>query len=156
MKLVLNTSPLIFLTKIDALTTLGGCFAEIVVPPAVLAEAGIEVPEFIKPRALSELGEAFVRGAIGGLHRGELEAMILARETGAGLVALDDLPARRKASQLGLRPIGTVGLILLAHRRGLIDAATAATKIETLVDTHGLYLSSAILDQVRNDLANFK
>lgn len=154
MTLVLNTSPLIFLTKIDTLSVISECFAQILVPPAVLAEAGIEAPEFIKPMALSEIGDAFVRGAIGGLHRGELEAMILARETGAGLVALDDLRARHKATQLGLRPIGTVGLILLACRRGFLDAATAATRIQTLVDTHGLYLSSAILDQVRNDLAN--
>lgn len=78
MRLVTNTSPLIFLTKIDALALLPRCFSEILAPAAVLAEVGLELPDFILRSELSELGQAYVRGAIGRLHRGELEAMGLA------------------------------------------------------------------------------
>jgi len=39
MRLVINASPLIFLSKVDSLAVLPGCFAEILVPPAVVAEA---------------------------------------------------------------------------------------------------------------------
>lgn len=153
MKLVLNTSPPIFLTKLDALTTLGGCFAEILVPPGSAGRG-----RHRSARVHQAHGTVRTRRSLRpGFHRwaesGRLGGDVLARETGAGLVALDDLRARRKASRLGLRPIGTVGLILLTQRRGLIDAATAAARIEALVDTHGLYLSREILNQVRADLA---
>lgn len=35
-------------------------------------------------------------------------------------VVLDDLDARRVARRLGLEPIGTVGLLLAAKKRGII------------------------------------
>ncbi len=80
MRLVSNASPLIFLTKIDAIGLLPQCFQQILVPPAVMAEVGANLPDFIEQQPLSDLGTAFVNGAIGTLHRGELEAMLLARE----------------------------------------------------------------------------
>ncbi|MCU0836313.1 MAG: DUF3368 domain-containing protein [Chromatiaceae bacterium] len=152
MKLVTDASPLIFLAKIDGLALLEGCFAEVLVPPAVVAEARLRLPDFIRRTELSELGEAFVRGAVGALHRGELEAIVLARETTADLVALDDRGARVRARQLGVMPIGTVGLLLLGHRRGLIDAARAARQIDALVQDHGLYLSVSVLQRVHTEL----
>jgi predicted nucleic acid-binding protein len=154
MRLVTNASPLIFLTKIDALGLLPLCFSEILAPAAVLAEVGLELPDFILRSELSELGQAYVRGAIGRLHRGELEAMVLARETGVELIALDDRSARHRATQMGLRPIGTIGLLLLAHRRRHIQASSVQTKIDQLVNTHGLYLTGAIRDRIRADLAS--
>lgn len=153
MRLVTNTSPLILLGKINALPWLSACFTDILAPPAVLAEVGLGAPSFVRLASLSAIGEAFVSGAIGSLHRGELEALVLARESGIGLVALDDRSARRKATELGLQPIGTVGLIVLAHRRGIIDASVAMDRINELVQVHGLYLSRSILEQIRNDLA---
>ena len=40
MKVVSNTSPRLFLSKIDALELLNQCFHEILVPPAVIVELG--------------------------------------------------------------------------------------------------------------------
>jgi len=54
---------------------------------------------------------------------------------------------------MGLEPIGTVGLLVLAHRRGLVNGQSAMTMIDTLVQTHGLYLSATILERVRATLA---
>ena len=78
MRIVTNASPLIFLAKIDSLGLLQRCFARVLVPPAVVVETRLELPDFIEQSQLSEVGEAFVRGAIGSLHRGELEALTLA------------------------------------------------------------------------------
>jgi len=50
-------------------------------------------------RALSLEGSAYVRGALGRLHQGELEAIILAQELLVDYVILDDLLARRKAQR---------------------------------------------------------
>lgn len=93
-----------------------------------------------------------MRGAVGTLHRGEMEAMILAREQGIDLVAIDDKAARTRASQLRLRPIGTLGLIALALRLGHLDAPTAMIKVDALVDIHGLYISTQVRQQIRAQL----
>ena len=153
MKIVTNASPLIFLTKIDSLGLLQQCFSCVLVPPAVVAETALDLPGFIEESRLSDVGEAFVRGALGTLHRGELETLTLARERDIDLVAVDDGAARRKAVQMGLRPIGTVGFLVLAWRLGHLDEATALDKLDLLVERHGLYLSSAIRQQVREVLA---
>lgn len=153
MKLVVNASPLIFLGKVDSLSLLQATFSEILMPPAVEDEIrGLALPPFIQRTALSPEGRAYVRGALGRLHAGELEAMVLAQELQADFVALDDLLARRKAHRLGLVPVGTVGLLLLANQRGLLDAARVREKLQDLIDRHGLYLSSPVLERVREAL----
>ncbi|MCF7983071.1 MAG: hypothetical protein K9L70_01585 [Thiohalocapsa sp.] len=154
MRLVTNASPLIFLAKVDLLPMLRSCFLQVLVPPTVAAETRLDLPDFIECPDLSETGHAFVRGAIGTLHRGELEAMVLAHEQGIDLVAMDDKAARNRATQLGLKPIGTLGLIVLAERLGHLDASTATRKIDDLVDIHGLYLSPQIRRQIRGRLGS--
>jgi len=153
MRIVTNASPLIFLTKIDSLGLLQQCFSEILAPPGVVAETGLDLPDFVEQSQLSDVGEAFVRGALGTLHRGELETLVLARERDIDLVAIDDSAARRKAVQMSLRPIGTVGILVLARRLGHLDETTALDTLNLLVDRHGLYLSSRIILQVRDALA---
>lgn len=148
MRLVINAGPLIFLAKIDLLSLLRNCFSQVLVPPAVVAETGLNLPDFIQCRELSEVGDAFVRGAVGTLHRGEVEVMVLAREQGISLVAIDDRAARIRARQLDLKPIGTLGLIVLAQRLGHLDAPIAMSKVDELVDVHGLYVSAQIRRQI--------
>jgi predicted nucleic acid-binding protein len=72
-RLVINVSLLIFLSKVDSLAVLPGCFSEILVPPAVVAEVRLVLPPFRQLTEVSDLGQAFVRGALGRLHHGELE-----------------------------------------------------------------------------------
>lgn len=53
---------------------------------------------------------------------GEREAISLAHELGGYEVILDDLAARRLAGALGLPVTGTLGVLILAKRRGLVPA----------------------------------
>jgi predicted nucleic acid-binding protein len=70
---VSNTSPLIFLEKIDALNLLDDCFVHVYIPEQVKAEWGKDaIPDFIKVHPVSEFGKSFVKGAMGRLHQGEL------------------------------------------------------------------------------------
>ena len=56
MRFVSNTSPLLFLSKIDGLHLLHACFSEIYVPPAVIEETrGIKLTEQIRNRIEKEL-----------------------------------------------------------------------------------------------------
>jgi predicted nucleic acid-binding protein len=151
-KLVSNASPLILLSKIDLLGLLKPCFEQTLVPDGVVAEVAMDLPAFIEQQSLSDLGEAYVSGAIGSLHRGELETMLLARERQIPWVAMDDRSARRRAVTMGLRPIGTLGLLVLFQRRGLLEAARASKKLDQLVDQHGLYLSEVLRAEAHRTL----
>jgi predicted nucleic acid-binding protein len=91
MKVVSNTSPIIFLRHAGCLGLLSSCFGKVLIPKAVAAELGTEqLPPTIEILQISAEGQSFVERHHGALHRGELEAMQLARETDADLVLLDD------------------------------------------------------------------
>jgi predicted nucleic acid-binding protein len=57
---------------------------------------------------------------------------------------IDDLAGRRCADALGVPVRGTLGLILIAKRRGHIDAARP---ILESMRRAGMYLSQAVLDR---------
>lgn len=54
------------------------------------------------------------------LDTGESQALVLARETSASYVLVDEQAARRRCRALGLPRLGTLGLLLLGKQRGLI------------------------------------
>jgi len=152
-KIVLNTSPIIFLSKIDCLKLLADCFDEIVTPDAVVYELfEYTLPEFIKICSLSAKGTAYVQGALGQLHRGELEVIALAKEIAADYVVLDDLLARREAKRMVIGVIGTVGLLLILEKRNLLSAEQIWQKIRQLTEQHGMYLAPQLLQQIKNQL----
>lgn len=98
MRVVSNTSPIIFLSKLNALHLFSECFTSVCIPNAVCKELGdIHLPELVKVEDITPSGRQFVDGALGRLHIGELEAMVLCREIGADYVLLDDMTARGKA-----------------------------------------------------------
>lgn len=81
------------------------------------------------------------------LDAGESEAIVLARESGAKLILLDDRAARRKARTLGLPMIGTLGVLLMAKDRGLLPL------LKPLLDTLqqvGFRMSNDLYQQVLN------
>ena len=126
---ITDTSPLIFLSRLNRLDLLRREADEIVAPSAVLREiaeyrdeAAAQVAEareiWLRERSAQDLNLlAILRTELGD---GEAEAIALALETGAARVVLDDLDGRRLADRLGLRPVGTLGLLLAAKLRGEI------------------------------------
>ncbi len=119
MKVVSNTSPLIGLSNIGKLKILHDVFGKVVVPPAVQREFGEELPEWITVKAPEN--KPLVQALLESLGDGESEAIALAIEVNADFLILDDLKARKIARKLGLRVIGTAGLLLLAKKRGVIN-----------------------------------
>ncbi|MEW5767986.1 MAG: DUF3368 domain-containing protein [bacterium] len=53
---------------------------------------------------------------------GEAETIVLARELGADWVLMDEKKGRRKLTQMGLKKIGTAGILLKAKQVGLLPA----------------------------------
>jgi predicted nucleic acid-binding protein len=153
MNIVLNTSPVIFLGKVQCLNDLIQCVDKISVPQQVINELGDEhLPDGIQIQTLSVASSAYVQGALGRLHEGELAAMALAQELSADFVVLDDLLARKKAQQLRLKVIGTVGLLLLMNKRNRLTAEQVWQHLTALTQEHGMYLSPALMATVKQKL----
>ena len=150
MRVVSNASPLIFLSKLGELDLLEFCFSEINIPEAVRIEIGdLPLPSFVQVKKISEFGRHYVAGAVGTLHVGELEAMVLAKEIEADLVLLDDLRSRRKAERMGLKILGTIGLLKLASAKGGIKHEKLLTHYDALVEQHGMWLSDKIIKKIK-------
>ncbi|MCD6586602.1 MAG: hypothetical protein J7K96_12640 [Desulfobacteraceae bacterium] len=145
---VSNTSPLIFLEKIDSLNLLKNCFRTVYISEGVKDEWGIKsIPSFISVHSLSEFGKSYVEGAIGRLHKGELEAIQSAVELNCKVILLDDLLARRAAEKKGLVPLGVLGVLKIACKLELLTQEAVRRKVFELINKHGLFISSNILKQ---------
>jgi predicted nucleic acid-binding protein len=133
---------------------LESCVTEVSVPKNVVLELGdCAIPDFIRVETLSMMGEAYIRGALGRLHEGELSAIVLAQELLADFVILDDLLARQKAQHLGLNVMGTLGLLLLMAKKDLLTHKQVWHYIIDLTQQHGMYLSPNIVKQLREKLS---
>ena len=81
----------------------------------------------------------------GELDEGEAEALALAREERLSLVLVDEKDARRVAVRLGLRVLGTVGILIWGKRVG---ACTTLREQLDLLRTQGRFrLSQAVYER---------
>lgn len=123
---VSDAGPLIALGRLDLLHLLPQLFSEVQVPRVVLAEclARPAQPDAQRIHAAVQSGRLQLCDAtpqpIDGLDAGECAAIARALEIGAGLL-VDDLAARRHAQAVQLAVIGTLGILVLAKRRGLLS-----------------------------------
>ncbi len=124
---VADAGPLIALGRLDALHPLPALFAEIQVTATVLAECAAR-REFVDAQ---RIGQAVQAGWLkpcadhfeesgGRLDPCEASAIARALEIDAGLL-LDDRAAVVYARALGLKVLGTLGLLVLAKRRALVE-----------------------------------
>ena len=140
LRVISNTSPLIYLSKIGRLELLHYIFDTVYVPNTVVTEilrgkelsygfaSAIEVEDamengWIKVIELEadedDVAEKYSRDP--GIHPGE--AVVLAIGQNFDLLLLDDLGARTFAKALGFDIIGTIGVILQAYDSELISFA---------------------------------
>lgn len=119
-------------------------------PQAVIDELrDFSPPSFIQAQSITATGTAYTKGAIGSLHQGELEAIVLAQEISADFVVLDDLLARRKAQRLEIKVIGTIGLLLLMQKKALLTPDKVWENIGLLTQQHGMYISPKMLQLIK-------
>jgi predicted nucleic acid-binding protein len=153
---VINASPLILLSKIGRADLLTELFDEVVVPNAVWREivAGGETestaPLWSALNRLTQVTIAEISPEVENwnLGDGESEVLTLALMDRRYRAVVDDRAARICATALGVRVLGTGGLLILAKRNGLIKSV--GTELRRLLD-RGLWLSTdtmkLLLDQ---------
>ena len=126
-RIVINTGPLIALARMGGLDVTGQLPYEFICPSEVRAELdegaslgyqAIEpawltvIPLIASPSAVS----------VAALDRGEAAVIQLALEQGLSRISLDEVKGRRIATALGLRVVGSLGLVARAKILGIIPA----------------------------------
>ena len=129
MKVVVNSSPLIFLVKIGKLDLLNKLFDEVIIPKAVYEEAVLsgkpDKNEIIKNLSWIKVEEVkdkrLVKFLMNFIDYGESEVIAYAVENNIDLVILDDKDARKIAREFDLKVIGTSGILIVSKKKGYID-----------------------------------
>jgi len=149
-RLAADTSALIALAVCDALSVLDVLFDEVKVPPAVLSESAVPgkpgadaVASYVQDKVAAVAPEA-LRLPAGRLGQGEREAIALAQQMRADFLLVDDAQARRFARLNGVSVIGSLGVLVRAKERGLVEAVKPY--IERIRAT-GIHLSDALVEE---------
>jgi len=129
---VSNSSPLIYLARLQRLDLLRQLFEKIFIPSAVWQEIAIdgaknpEGPQLKEARArgwiiMESLAhpQSLLDVSLSMLGAGEREAILLARDKKT-LLIIDELEGRRVAARLGIACTGTLGVLVEAKLRGFI------------------------------------
>jgi predicted nucleic acid-binding protein len=161
---VSNSSPLIYLAKLNRLTLLRSLFSDVSIPSEVYNEVVRKGKQhgFLEVKCVEraiEEGWMKVREAkrerkllmFQELDLGEVEVLSLAIQLKASLVLIDDASGRLVAEALGLNSKGTVYVILKAARAGAITKGEAKNLITELISA-GFWISSEIVGKILNEL----
>jgi predicted nucleic acid-binding protein len=150
---VLNASPVIVLARAGFLDLVPNLVSAPVIPRAVATEikaAPTEDPAAMfltRPSWLTvvDLNPALSPLAIWRLGQGESEVLEYAQRNPGTIAILDDKAARRSASTLHIPVVGTLGLLLAARRKGLLDSLEKAIE---RVKACGLFVDPATTAKV--------
>lgn len=153
---IADAGPLIALAKVDRLSILEHLFDEVIIPAAVHCEC------LAKPGKDSHSIELAIQAGIlrlvthtmgvrpsklpRSLGPGEQDSISLALQHQNTLLIIDDQLARRQAAKLNLSFIGTVRLLDIAERHGVIEDAEQTIKA---MQNEGYRISADILDRIR-------
>jgi uncharacterized protein len=138
---VSNSTCLIALERIGQLALLPRVFPTVYVPDAVRKEVGVSIPWLTVKEATNPSTVAVLKTQLGD---GEAHAIGLALALPGAEIILDDKKARRIAQQLGLRVIGTVGILLRAKRKGIV---LTIRPLLQAIQAAGFRLSPSLLNE---------
>lgn len=159
MRLVIaDAGPLNYLVLIGAIDLLPKLFEKIFTPVAVRAELlDPDAPAAVRAWAaqppswleISPVSAAIDDPAWRALDAGERAALALARTLSAELVLMDDRAGVAVAQRQGFTVTGTLGVLDLAARRGLIDLADAFARLRATSFRYPPEMMDALLAQHR-------
>jgi predicted nucleic acid-binding protein len=151
-KVVSNTTPIISLLKIGKLEILKVLYDEIYIPQEVFneIEAGKHKKYYLNLLAFEwiKIEQIQDRKSIAyflDLDKGEPEAIVLATESEADLILLDESLGRFHAKHAGLRVTGTIGILVKAKKQGLIS------ELKPLIlelKEKGVWLSESLIERI--------
>ena len=129
-RVVVNASPLICLFKSGLMDLFPALFKDVAVPEAVIKEVmakgktDFAAKTLISNRWIRRIGPVVIdpRVASWDLGGGENAVLSFTLKNPEFFAVMDDREARRCAKSLQCRYIGTLGMVVLARRRGVIHS----------------------------------
>jgi predicted nucleic acid-binding protein len=158
--IVSNSTVLIYLAKIGKLNLLKELFGEVLIPAEVFNEVVIRGKEHQHPDALiveSSVEEGWIHikdievfGELEdfGIDPGEAQAISLAKSLEVPIL-LDQTHARNAGKALGLKPRGTIFVLLAALRKKLLTSENYQDSLEDLVKSGFRMSDEVYLEAVR-------
>lgn len=160
---ILNASPTILLAKAGIIHLLSKLFAFVIIPKEVFDEVNrktveelvviqqlIHTGQITITKERTELPDLMTSERLGG---GELAVLSLAQKFIADekkevIVILDDKPARNLAFMLGIKVLGSLGVLILAKKRKILDYQSAIESLNHLLQ-YGGYFDPLLIEQTR-------
>ncbi len=156
---VADTSPLRYFVQIGQIDLLPRLFEKIFIPSVVSAELRHpSAPEAVRDWVISAPGwlEVSAVTAVDDpsllvLDEGEKSAIALGLLLSADLILIDDRRGAAIAREKGFEVTGTLGILDLAARRGMVDLTDALTRLRTTNFRARKQLFDALLKQHQQD-----
>lgn len=128
MIVVSDTTPLISLLKINRLELLERLFGDVMIPTALFDELTVDKrfrteadqirqKSFIVVKPVNNQESASVLKRATGLDQGESEEIVLTDELEADLLLMDEAKGRSVSAQMGLKIMGTIGILMAAYEK---------------------------------------
>ena len=164
MIVVSDTTPLISLLKINCIDLLEKLFGQVLIPQAVFEELTaderfkleadqISSRQFIIVRAVQNLESVSILKRATGLDQGESEAIVLTDELNADVLLMDEAKGRAVSSQMGLKIMGTIGILMAAYEEKALSADDVKWCIEGLQNA-GRHISQKHYQMLMDKLDN--
>jgi predicted nucleic acid-binding protein len=163
MKVIVNATPLIALSKINKLELLNQLFDEVIVPYSVYHEVVIKGANKLGSNNLlnanwidiQQVSSAtIINPLLLGLDRGELDVIQLGVLINPDWVIIDEKLGRKIAKLMGLSVKGTLGILLTSFYSGSLSKQETLDLCQELVD-NGIRLSSRVIDSIIAELDNY-
>jgi len=144
MIVISDTTPIISLMKANRLDLLRKLYGKVLIPNAVYKELTenatfakeakiIKDIDYLTVVAVENEKSVSILRNVTGLDAGESEALIMYDEQKADLLLMDEHKGRSVAKQLNVRHIGTVGVLLLAYDKGMIQQDDVKSCLDTML-----------------------
>lgn len=166
MIVISDTTPIISLLKTGQLELLKKLFCEILIPEAVYRELvtnprfqneaeQIKASSYIRKVSISNERSVEILRRATGLDLGESEAIVYTDESKAELLLMDEAKGRKVAKQMGLKVMGTIGILIAAYDAGLLKKEEIVSCLDILKNS-GRFISEALYEQVLQKIHNEK
>lgn len=140
--IIADSSSIIILYETDLLHLLHSLFNRMTITKEVENEVKIVLPEWVKVEDLSN--KKLVMDLLKELDAGEASSIALAVEYKNSLLIIDEKDDRKVAASLHIQIIGTLGILLQAKRKNLIQSFEESVN---KIITKGFRVSPQLLGQ---------
>ena len=158
MKVFSNSSPIMYLAKIEKLSLLKELFSKIIIPKEVYEEVvekgkeggfldSLRVEKAVKEGWIKINKENREMEYFREIGTGESALISLAKKEKADLVLIDDASARIIAESFGLNVKGTLYVLLLGCKNGILNKKEVKELIKRLIDA-GFRISAEIYTDI--------